>query len=232
MPNIKVRFLSALMGGIAGGTLWQLGQWGYVHFQVGVARYNAIYGTLAALPIFMVWIYISWVIVLLGLEVTYASQNLKTIRQEIRGNDVNLASRERIALTIMLVLARAFLRGETPWSRERIGQELELPPRLVAQVLNLLVRLRFLSVVQLDGGDGYQPGRSPETTRVIDLLDALRDDGVSYEALGHQACLAAVNRIEQGLAGGRREVLQDLTFREMLRSAETDRESEAVEEGE
>jgi len=72
MPNVKVSPRAALIGGVFGGTLWQLSQWGYLNFQVGVARYNAIYGTMAALPILMVWIYLSWMIVLLGLEMTYA----------------------------------------------------------------------------------------------------------------------------------------------------------------
>jgi membrane protein len=113
MPNIKVDFRAALIGGIFGGTLWQLAQWSYLFFQVGVARYNAIYGTMAALPIFMVWIYVSWIIVLLGMEVSYAYQHLRHIRLEIRGETVNFASREMIALTILLQVAEAFNRGET-----------------------------------------------------------------------------------------------------------------------
>jgi membrane protein len=96
MPNTRVNFRAALVGGILGGTLWQLAQWVYVNFQVGVTRYNAIYGTLAALPIFMVWIYVSWLIVLFGLEVTYACQNLRTLHREIRGRNVNFASRELV----------------------------------------------------------------------------------------------------------------------------------------
>jgi len=68
IPNVKVPLRSALLGGVAAGTIWQLTQWAYFHFQVGVANYNAIYGALAALPIFLVWIYVSWLIVLFGLE--------------------------------------------------------------------------------------------------------------------------------------------------------------------
>lgn len=72
IPNTRVLPRAAVAGGIFSGTLWQLSQWAYVDFQVGVAKYNAIYGALAALPIFMVWLYLAWAIVLLGLEVTYA----------------------------------------------------------------------------------------------------------------------------------------------------------------
>ncbi|HEY3307670.1 MAG TPA: YihY/virulence factor BrkB family protein [Desulfuromonadaceae bacterium] len=74
MPNKKVRFSSAMVGAMLAGTAWQLAQWGYVHFQIGVSRYNAIYGTLALLPVFMVWIYISWIIILAGMEIVWFLQ--------------------------------------------------------------------------------------------------------------------------------------------------------------
>jgi YihY family inner membrane protein len=74
LPNAKVPLRSALLGGVVAGTIWQVTQWGYFHFQVGVANYNAIYGALAALPIFLVWIYTSWLIVLFGLELVRAHQ--------------------------------------------------------------------------------------------------------------------------------------------------------------
>ena len=74
MPNTRVRVGSALAGGLLAGTVWQLAQWGYIHFQIGVSRYNAIYGTMALLPVFMVWIFTSWVIVLAGMEIVWFLQ--------------------------------------------------------------------------------------------------------------------------------------------------------------
>ncbi|MCW8859757.1 MAG: YihY/virulence factor BrkB family protein, partial [Deltaproteobacteria bacterium] len=88
MSNTRVEWRAAFIGGVVGGTLWQFAQVGYVHFQVGVGRYNAIYGTMAALPIFMVWLYLSWVIVLFGLGVCYAKQNLRTSGRDLRGSEV------------------------------------------------------------------------------------------------------------------------------------------------
>lgn len=220
MPNIKVRLPAALLGGIAGGTLWQLGQWGYVHFQVGVARYNAIYGTMAALPIFMVWIYLSWLIVLLGLEVTYASQNLKTVRQEYLGGEVNFATRERIALTVLVVLAQVFQRGERPWTRQRIGEELELPPRLVRNLLADLVRLGLLSLVQDGQDEAYQPRRSPETLRVLEVFAALRHDGVNYRQVRSGPAGEVVRQVEERLARAGEEAAGTLTLRDLLAARE------------
>jgi YihY family inner membrane protein len=68
IPNVRVGTRNALVGAVAAGTVWQAAQWIYIHFQFGVSRYNAIYGTLALLPVFMVWIYTSWAIVLAGME--------------------------------------------------------------------------------------------------------------------------------------------------------------------
>lgn len=128
MPNIKVRLPAALIGGIIGGTLWQLAQWGYVTFQVGMARYNAIYGTLAALPILMAWIYISWLIVLFGAELAYVWQNLNIIRQEKREQKVNFLSQEMVALTIMATISRIFERGEPPGRWEILPYGSGSPP--------------------------------------------------------------------------------------------------------
>ncbi len=80
MPNTRVRVGSALAGGLLAGTVWQLAQWGYIHFQIGVSRYNAIYGTMALLPVFMVWIFASWVIVLAGMEIVWFLQGEMSLR--------------------------------------------------------------------------------------------------------------------------------------------------------
>jgi membrane protein len=71
IPNRRIHFRHALAGGLLAGTAWQLAQWAFIHFQLGVSRYNAIYGTLALLPVFMMWIYTCWVIVLAGMEIVW-----------------------------------------------------------------------------------------------------------------------------------------------------------------
>ncbi len=79
LPNCTVRLPSALCGALLAGTLWQFAQWGYIHFQIGVGRYNAIYGTMAALPVFLIWIYLSWLIVLLGVQVVHVHQHFSSL---------------------------------------------------------------------------------------------------------------------------------------------------------
>lgn len=218
MPNIKVNFQAALLGGIIGGTLWQFAQWGYLYFQVGVARYNAIYGTMAALPIFMVWIYVSWLIVLLGLEVTYAYQNLRLIRREIRGESVNFASRELVAITVLLEVTEAFYKGERPWRLEKISAELELPPRLARNILDELVRLRFLSEVRSGAENefAYQPARAPETVAVHAVMQALKEDGVGFTRLRRSPEWKVVAELEAQIEEAARSTLGELTLQDLV----------------
>jgi membrane protein len=75
IPNVRIRFRHAVVGGLIAGAGWQAAQWTFIHFQLGVSRYNAIYGTMALLPVFMIWIYTSWIIVLAGMEIVWYLQN-------------------------------------------------------------------------------------------------------------------------------------------------------------
>ena len=158
IPNSRVTLRAALVGGVFGGTLWQLSQWVYVDCQVGVLRYNAIYGTLAALPIFMVWLYLAWAIVLLGVEVTFAVQNLGSVRRDLRGGRVSITGRTRIVLAVMLHLVRCFQRGAPAPSAEALAAELEVPPRLLGRILELLQRQGLVvALVRADGVSGFLP---------------------------------------------------------------------------
>lgn len=228
MTNTKVRFGAALVGGIFGGTLWQLLQWIYVSSQVGVTRYNAIYGTMAALPIFMVWVYVSWLCVLLGLELSHAWQNLRTLRQEAAMGEVSYASREFVTLALLLLIAEDFYRGLRPRSREDLAEELDLPPRLTQRALSDLVRLGFLNEVRDETHEGelYQPGREPETLSLAMVVQALREDGESCLGRLHKKELAVVARLEQILARADRLALGELTLGGLVRQLQPAQENE------
>lgn len=219
MTNTRVNFSAALVGGVFGGTLWLLVQWIYVGFQVGVTRYNAIYGTMAALPIFMVWIYVSWVCVLLGLELSYSWQNLRSLRREAGMGEVSYASREFVGLSLLLLIAEDFYRGARPRSREDLAEELDLPPRLTQRVLGDLVRLGFLSEIRDGKRDiaAYQPGREPETLTLETVVKALREDGESCIGTPQKKVVAVVGRLEEALARSDRLALGDLTLGGLVR---------------
>lgn len=228
MPNTRVNYTAALVGGIFGGTLWQLAQWGYVHFQVGVGRYNAIYGTMAALPIFMVWLYVSWLIVLLGVEMTYAWQNLRLVPSDIRGSEVNFASRELVSLTAMLAVSESFYRGESRWDSSQVATRLDLPPRLAHDILQQLVRLGFLSEVK-DGAResyAYQPGRALESLTVHDLLQGLKQDGINYTRLRSTPEREVVREIESTIEAAGRSALANMTLQDLVKEMIAKRDSD------
>lgn len=225
MSNIKVVWRAAFVGGVVGGTLWQLAQWGYVNFQVGVAKYNAIYGAMAALPIFIVWLYLSWVIVLFGLQVTYAKQNLRTSGRDLRGAEVSRNSYEQVALVILVTLADRFSRAEAPLTQEQLAKLLFVPPRLCRSILRLLVGLGFVAELcsRLDRRS-YQLGRAAENLPLAELLKIMRDKGEEVLHLNPhpqtlvalETCQQVESLLEDGLDG---LTLRDLVLRCQERGA-------------
>ncbi|MBN2427161.1 MAG: YihY family inner membrane protein [Deltaproteobacteria bacterium] len=216
MPNAKVRLSSALVGGIFGGTIWQLAQWGFVHAQVGVARYNAIYGTLAALPILMIWIYLSWIIVLLGLIVTYAWQNTEIIRRETSEQRVSFMCREKTALAILILVTRKFYENGQPWDLQRISGHLNLPPRLRMRVLDELVDLGFLSEVVDEGEESaYQPAKAPERVAVADIIAEFRRQGDSLDCSQEVNEWYRVNELEEQLKQVQTQALEGMTLKDL-----------------
>ncbi|MEA3543868.1 MAG: YhjD/YihY/BrkB family envelope integrity protein [Thermodesulfobacteriota bacterium] len=219
MSNIKVEWRAAFVGGVVGGTLWQIAQVGYVHFQVGVGRYNAIYGTMAALPIFMVWLYLSWVIVLFGLSVCYAKQNLRTSGRDLRGSEVSRNSFEQVALALLVTLADRFAKGEPPLSNGQLANFLFIPPRLCRSIIGLLLKIGFVSeLCTLAGRCQYQLGRSAEDLSVAEILKKMGDFGEEalylhshpQTLIALETCRSVENLVTEGLDGA---TLKDLVSR-------------------
>ncbi len=215
IPNTKVRFKSALIGGVLAGTIWELAQWGYIHFQVGVARYNAIYGTLSLLPIFMMWIYTSWLIVLLGLEVVYAHQNIRTFRREVRHATVNYAAREMLTLVILLNIAEAFYYEQPPWQLEQLAEELDLPVRMVREILEELVAAGYL--VEIAGEQpAYLPARELEHIQVSGVIATLRSAGDVWMPTRITRERQVLESIMAKVEAGSSAALGEITLKELV----------------
>jgi membrane protein len=180
IPNTSVRILPAILGGVLAGTCWQVAQWGYIHFQVGVANYNAIYGTLAVLPIFMVWIYTSWLIVLFGAEIVHAYQNIAIFRRELRTPEINFRLRELLALAVLQDVVTAFVSGAPCWTAKRLEDELDLPARVLRELLDELVTCGLL-VTTAGEPAFFQPAREPDQILMTEVLSMLRDFGGTWQ---------------------------------------------------
>ena len=176
MPNTKVKLKSALIGGLVGGFIWQSALWGYLKFQMGFVKYAQIYGAMAQFPITLVWIYFSWLIVLLGAEVTFAVQNLNTYRREGESLSLSWAYQELVGLNIMVIITRAFRRGEPPPTTEELTGELNVPIRLGNHLLRGMMEVGLINEIQSRKG-GFLPARDPATLTIGETLKALRSFG-------------------------------------------------------
>ena len=180
MPNTKVSFKSALVAGIIAGTSFQLLEWVYINFQVGVSRYNAIYGSFAALPLFMIWVNTSWLITLVGAEVAYANQYVTEIKNEIDGGKLSSSQRHIIALLLLRNISVRFENGEDAPRSKDLSTSLSLPFGVTARVLELMIDARLIYEVEANDKEdsGFLPHRSIDKVYVSDVLTAL--DGLGY----------------------------------------------------
>jgi len=180
MPNTKVRFKSALIGGIVAGTIFQIVQWIYINFQIGVARYGAIYGSFAAMPLFLIWLQTSWLIVLFGAEVSFAHQNVETYEFEPDCLSVSKSFKTLLSLLIVQQLVKKFCKGEKPADAPGLSHDLEIPVRLVRQILYSLSVSGVLSEVRnKDKEFAYQPAIDVDKMTIKFVIDQLELYGTS-----------------------------------------------------
>jgi membrane protein len=174
MPATKVRWDAALVGGLVGGCLLQLNNLFNVIYVSRVVSYTKIYGGLGVVPIFLLGLYFSWLIVLLGAQVAYAFQNRQAYVQEKQTEGINQRGREFVALRLMAYISQKFFLGQKPPSRLEMANALAIPSQLACQVLCCMVNSKLL--VEVSGDEtGYTPGRPIEKITVEDVLSALRN---------------------------------------------------------
>ena len=180
MPNTTVKIKSGLLGGILAGTLYQLVQWVYIKFQLGVSTYGAIYGSLAALPLFLIWLQMSWLVVLLGAEISFAEQHVDTYEFEPDCNKVSNNLKRLLALRIAQLCVQNFQEESGPWTAEQITDSLGVPIRLVRQTLSELTEARVLSEVRTEEEKtaAYQPARAIASLTVREVIAQLDQNGV------------------------------------------------------
>lgn len=145
IPRTKVKFSNALLAGFIAGFAFQAFQYLYISGQIWVNRYNAIYGSFAAIPLFLLWLQLSWTIVLLGAEIAFASQNVQNFYFEKETKNVSLRYRYFISTLIMNILCKRFEKGEGPMTANEISSEYEIPIRLTSQTINQLVEMNLIS---------------------------------------------------------------------------------------
>lgn len=181
MPNTRVLFRSGFLGGILAGTVYQIVQWAYINFQIGVGKYGAIYGSFAALPLFLVWLQISWLIVLFGAEVSFAEQNVETYEFEPDCEKVTVNFKRALAVRMMHVCVDNFVKAHAALTAMQMAHHLEIPIRLVRQILFDLTEAGLLVEVKIPNSQetSYQPARDVDHLTIQDVVDALEMHGIT-----------------------------------------------------
>jgi membrane protein len=173
VPNTRVRFSAAFIGGVIAGTLWYLNNVFAFFYVSRVITNSEIYGKLGLVPVFMLGLYLCWVILLFGAQVAYAWQNRAAYLQDKIADNVNQRGREFVALRIMTLLGQRFQNGFPPMPVIELSAELGVPSRLTQRILRILAAAHLVTEVAGDE-NAYLPARPLDTINAHHILSALR----------------------------------------------------------
>jgi len=173
MPNTKVHWRAALVGGLVSGVLFHLNNMFSVLYISRVVSNSKIYGSLGLVPVFMIGLYLSWLILLFGAQVAYAFQNRVTYFEEKQVENINQRGREFIALRLMTLVGQRYTQGEVPPSVAEMAEQLGIPTRLIQQIMQTLSAAR-LTVETAGAETSYLPARPMEQITCHDILLAMR----------------------------------------------------------
>jgi len=191
MPNTKVHLSSAIFGGVIGGTVYQITQRAYLVFQIGATRYGAIYGSFAALPLFLIWMQLSWIIVLAGAEISFAWQNFEIYEFGYQDKPLSHRLRLIISLWITAICVKNFIERGEPYTIKDFYKKTKLPIHFLDSIVKNLKECNILNEVSHSKKDlkGYQPAISVLNLRASDVLEKLSHEGLDeipglYNGLG------------------------------------------------
>lgn len=182
VPNTKVKFKNALIAGVISGTAFLVLQWVFVSGQMYVARYNAIYGSFAFIPLMLIWVQLSWVVILSGCVICYSAQNIYRFSFEKEIVEISADYRAKITIAAMAVIVKRFEQGDKPVTIAELASHYDLPPRLVSNIIDDLVTTGLISrVVDHNETDdtGFQPAIDINRLSIAFVTKRLRDAGYS-----------------------------------------------------
>ncbi len=216
MPNTRVKIFPAFLAGIISGVLWLLIQEFYFFAQVGVTKYNPVYGTFAVIPFFLFWLYSSWLTVLFGAEISFAVQNHRTYELEQQAAEATPATRLKLALLITCDITRRHFNGDPAWCVTNFIEGQNVSVRLVREVLHTLTEHDIVRELADDPGC-YVPARDSEMISMSDVFEAFQgtpDKAVDYLDVAQTTDID--DRFDAEL-GSFKDRLQTLNFRQIVR---------------
>jgi membrane protein len=223
VPNTRVRFAPAIVAGVIGGILWQTAGWGFAMFVASSTHYAAVYSSFAILVLFLIWLYTSWLVLLIGADISFYVQNPEYLYAMLGEPRLSNRMRERLAIAVMQNVASHFVRGLPAWTLHQLTQQLAVPMHAVEVVLAALVEGNLL--LQTSGDSpGFLPARDLAEVSVADILAMVRKAGeagfLNPEAL---ALPPAVDDIVTQIEAAAMTVAGGVSIRSLAGEASDDR---------
>lgn len=179
-PNTSVKIRPALIAGVLAGTAYQLTQFAWIEGQVYLSRYSVIYGSLAILPLFMIWLQLSWTIILFGAEFSFALQNVRNWSYDSQDLEITKKAKRRLTLLIMKTIIREFAEKDEPLSFDSLCKQITLPRRFVKEIVrDLELAKLILRVDTVEDEELYVPGLDINKIDVFTVFDALENRGLN-----------------------------------------------------
>jgi membrane protein len=213
IPNTRVRLLAALVGGVTAGILWAASGALFARIVAASTNMVAIYAGFAIFLATLIWIYLSWLILLIGAQLSFYVQNPRYLRVGQGHVRLTSALRERLAFTVMLLIARKFVAGEAPWQQRALAEDLEIPGSALASVIRSLERAGLLTLTE---DEELVPARDLESIALTDVLHAVRDER-QYETwlLWRARTEPVADEVANSVEAGMRERITGMTLREL-----------------
>ena len=180
MPNLKVKFLSALTGGVIGGMALQVFQMFYLEGQLWISKYNTIYGAFAALPLLLLWVQLSWFIVLIGAEISFATQNVQQFSFDRETKNITRRYRDFFTIVISSVIVKRFVQARPPLTSAQLSVRCKVPIKLTNDIIDELIKLDMILPTPLSDDDrvmAFQPAFDVNQMSVGSLLELIDKDG-------------------------------------------------------
>ena len=222
MPNTKVKFWNAFIAGIICGTAFQIFQFLYISGQIWVSKYNAIYGSFAFLPLFLLWMQLSWLICLFGAVLSFSAQNIESYDFEQDTKNISRRYKDFVVLLIASVIVKRFENGEAPLTMQQISKAYQIPIKLTSQVLYLLIEIGIVRETTTDDERllAYQPASDISGMTVGTLLMRIDELGseqykINRDTLYNKQWVALLKAREQMYDTAGKVLLKDLTFNDL-----------------
>jgi len=226
IPNTRVQFKAALIGGVIAGVIWKITGWGFAAFIASSSKYAAIYSSFAIMILLLIWMYISWLILLVGSQIAYFVQHPRYMTLQRGPVVLSNRMREQLALQLMYLVGYNHFHDKPAWSLDQLIEYLDLPGEPLHRVTRVLVDRGYLMEIIRDDALVYLPLHDVETIRLVDIVADIRTAQENQVvSLQHLTPLKSIDAVMAGMDSSRRSALGEQTLRSLVASVDEELEA-------